>query len=85
MIRVRRLRIQLPRHLRHQAEAVARLAAQRLAQDVQPGGESRVESLAVGPLAAPKGVSRQRLAGDVASAIGRGLAARRGQGRGGGG
>jgi hypothetical protein len=85
MIRVRRLRMQLPRHLRHQAEAIARLAAQRLAQDAPPSTERRVGHLAVGPLAAPRGVSRQRLAGDVASAIGRGLAAKRGQGRGGGG
>jgi hypothetical protein len=83
MIRVRRLRMQLPRHLRHQAEAIARLAAQRLAQAVPPGAEGSVGHLAAGPLAAPKGTSHQRLAGDVASAIGRGLAARRGQGRGG--
>ena len=85
MIRVRQLRMQLPRHLRHRAEAIARLAAQRLAQAVPPGAEGRVGHLAAGPLAAPKGASHQRLAGDVASAIGRGLAARRGQGRGGGG
>jgi hypothetical protein len=83
MIRVRKLRVQLPRHLRHEALAVARLAAQRLAQDAPPGAEGRVGHLAAGPLAAPKGVSRHRLAGDIASSIGRSLAARRGQGRGG--
>lgn len=81
MIRVRRIRIQLPRRLRHHSEAIARLAARRLAQDAPPGAEGSVGHLAVGPLAAPKGTSHQRLAGDVASAIGRGLAARRGQGR----
>lgn len=84
MIRVRKLRMRLPRHLRGHAEAIARLAAQRLAQDAPPGARGRVSHLAVGPLAAPQGTSRQRVAGDVASAIGRGLAARRGQGRGGG-
>lgn len=80
MIRVRKLRLQVPRHLRHEAEAVARLAAEQLAQQTSRQTGGTVGRLAVGPLPAAKGISRHRLAGDIARAVSGALAARRGQG-----
>lgn len=81
MIRVRKMRLQLPGHLRHEAEAVARLAAERLARQTALNAAGSIGRLQVGPLPAAKGASRHEIAGDVAQAIGRDLSAKRGQGR----
>lgn len=81
MIRVRKMRLHLPGHLRHQAEAVARLAAERLARQTAPDANRSIDRLQVGPITAAKGASSHRIAGDVAQAIGRELSAKRGQGR----
>jgi hypothetical protein len=83
MIHFKRLRIALPPERRHEAAALARLAAKRLAQSMPAGAEGRIDHLTAAPVAAPKGVSRERLAGDIATAVNRGLTARRGQGHGG--
>ncbi|MEO1225574.1 MAG: hypothetical protein AAFX92_15230 [Pseudomonadota bacterium] len=81
MIRVRKMRLHLPGHMRHQSEAVARLAAERLARQTAPNANGSIDRLQVGPVTAAKGASRHQVAGDVAQAIGCELSAKRGQGR----
>ena len=81
MMRVRKMRLHLPGHMRHQAEAVARLAAERLARQTAPNAAGSVDRLQVGPVTAARGASRHQIAGNVAQAIGRELSAKRGQGR----
>ena len=83
MIRVKRLRIALPPGRRHEAAQLARLSAERLAQAVPAGAGGRIDRLTAAPVVAQKGASRQRLAGDIATSVKRGLAARRGGGQGG--
>jgi len=83
MIRVKRLRIALPPERRHEAAALARLAAERLAQSLPAGADGRIDHLTAAPVATQKGASRERLAGDIASSVKHGLAARRGGGQGG--
>jgi hypothetical protein len=81
MIRIKRLRLTVPHHLRHEAQAVARLTADRLARDHAQVVDATIDRFQVGPVTAARGTSSQQVAGSVSNAIGRAIAAKRGQGQ----
>lgn len=83
MIRIKRMRLTVPHHLRHEAEAVARLTADRLARDHALAVDGTIDRLRVGPVTAARGASGQQVAGTLSNAIGRAIAVKRGQGQGG--